>query len=220
MIDEPNRETRSLLASGSQAELFDVASLPDDFWISEEQPQHDATTGKTATARYTAERFFSKRPEDYKACVSLIAAGAGLLKIARLLHVHHETVAAVRDREGSAIDIQKERIKRNVRLAVEVGAERLPEIMAELPAGQLPIATAVLIDKLAQLDGEPTQRIEVTHKGHLTHDAVRASLEAFPEGEVIEITGSRAEASAQKDSTPRPDLDTPSSDSQSTQNQS
>jgi hypothetical protein len=206
---------KSLLAGGAQGELFDVASLPDDFWIGDEQPE--MKDGKTEAARYTAERFFSKRPEDYKACVALLAAGAGLLKIARLLHVHHETVAAVRDREGAAIDIQKERIKRNIRLAVEVGSERLPEIMGSLPGGQVPIATAVLIDKIAQLDGEPTQRIEVTHKGHLTHAAVQASLEAFPEGDVVEITGSRGRESDQKAGTPPPALDRPASDNQSTE---
>ncbi len=196
-MNDATPKPTSLLANGAQAELFDVANLPDEFWIGDEQPQQK--DGKTAEARYTAERFFSKRPEDYKACVALLAAGAGLLKIARLLHVHHETVAAVRDREGAAIDIQKERIKRNIRLAVEVGSERLPEIMGSLPGGQVPIATAVLIDKIAQLDGEPTQRIEVTHKGHLTHAAVQASLEAFPDAEVVEITGSRAGEIAQKD---------------------
>jgi hypothetical protein len=154
--------------------LIKLEDLPDGFYADDEMPDGGIQP------RYTAERFFRKRPEDYQICIAFLAAGAGLLKIARLLKVHHMTVAAVRDAEGGPIDIQKERIRRNIRTAVDVSAERLPEIMASLPAGQMPIATAVLIDKLRDMDGEPTQRVEVTVKGHLTHAALIAELKAFP----------------------------------------
>lgn len=170
----PDAATTSLLAAGVQAELIRLEDMPDDIFVEEEKPG-------VGTARYTAERFFAKRPEDYRTCVSMLAAGLGLLHIARLLKVHHMTVAAVRAREGERIDIEKERTRRNIRLAVSVASERLPEIMATLPAGQLPISTAILIDKLRDMDGEPTQRIEVTHKAQLTHEALAAELTAFPD---------------------------------------
>jgi hypothetical protein len=189
-MSEPART--SLLAGGVQGELIRLEDLPDEFYREDEKPG-------MGPARYTAERFFSKRPDDYKLCVSFLAAGQGLLYIARLLKVHHMTVAAVRDREGEAIDIQKERIRKNLRTAVGIGAERLPETMALLAPGQLPIATAILLDKLAQLDGEPTQRIEVTHKGHLTHEALAAQLTAFPDDAIeVSATDSQASDSAQK----------------------
>jgi hypothetical protein len=182
----------SLLAGGVQGELIRLEDLPDDIFVEEEQPG-------MGSARYTAERFFSKRPEDYKLCVSFLGAGLGLLHISRLLKVHHMTVAAVRDREGEAIDIQKERIRKNLRLAVGIASERLPEIMASLAPSQMPISTAILLDKLAQLDGEPTQRIEVTHKGHLTHEALAAQLTAFPDDAIeVSATDSQASDSAQK----------------------
>ncbi len=184
-------ENRSLLATGVQGELIPLENLPDDIFVEEEQPSVGA-------ARYTAERFFSKRPEDYKLCVSFLAAGLGLLHIARLLKVHHMTVAAVRDREGDAIDIQKERIRKNLRLAVGIGSERLPEIMARLPDGQVPLSMAILLDKLAQLDGEPTQRIEVTHKAHLTHEQLAAQLTAFPDAIDVSATDSPVGESGQK----------------------
>jgi len=164
----------SLLAGGVQADLIPLEDMPDEFFLEEEKPG-------VGTPRYTAERFFAKRPGDYRTCVSMIASGLGMLQIARLLKVHHMTVAAVRSREGERIDIEKERTRRNLRLAVAVGCERLPEIMATLPAGQVPISTAILIDKLRDMDGEPTQRIEVTHKASLTHEALAASLNAFPD---------------------------------------
>lgn len=190
-----NHQLPSLLAGGAQAEMLAVLDeLPDGFWEGDEAAKD---LGVTA-ALYTADRFFSKRPEDYKRCVALLAAGAGLLKIARLLKVHHKTVAAVRDREGAEVDIQKEGIKRNVRLAVEIAAERLPDVIAALSGSQLPIATAVLIDKLAQLDGEPTQRVLHTFEGHLTHDAVMKNITAFPDAIDLPATGSEGRESGQK----------------------
>jgi hypothetical protein len=174
-------DNRSLLAAGVQGELIPLENLPDDIFVEEEKPDFGA-------ARYTAERFFSKRPDDYKLCVSFLAGGLGLLHIARLLKVHHMTVAAVRDREGEQIDIQKERIRKNIRLAVGIASERLPDIMAKLSDAQVPLSTAILLDKLAQLDGEPTQRIEHTHKVHLTHAQLAAQLQAFPDA--IEVSAS------------------------------
>lgn len=185
---------QSLLAAGHQAELIPLENLPDDIFVEEERPG-------VGVGRYTAERFFAKRPEDYRLCVSFIAAGLGRLHIARLLKVHHMTVAAVQEREGTQIDIEKERIRKNLRLAVGIAAERLPEIMATLPANQVPLSTAILIDKLAAMDGEPTQRIEHTHKTHLTIEQLNANLEAFPPAIEIEATpakDSRAESDGQK----------------------
>ena len=167
----------------AQGELLAIETLDDGFWRPEE-----------SEGRYTAKRFFLKRADDYKLCIQLLAAGAGLLKIARILKIHHRTVAAVRDSESEEIDIAKERIRRNMRLAVEIGSERMPEVLAKIPDAQLPVALGIAIDKLSQLDGEPTQRIEHLHRGHLTHEAVKAALEEFPEAEdadFSETTGLR-----------------------------
>jgi hypothetical protein len=173
-MSEQSPIVQSRLAGGIQAELIALEDLPDSFFFSEESGENEQKP------RYTAGRFFRKRPQDYELCVAMLAAGLGRLKIARLLKIHHETVRAVSLSEGEAIDIQKQRLKRNLRDAIDIAAERLPDIMASLPGGQVPVAAAVLIDKLAQLEGEPTQRVELTIKGHLTQEAVMAQLQAFP----------------------------------------
>ena len=185
--------------AGIQGEFLGIEDLPDSFYAEEEHPG-------MGVANYTASRFFLKRPDDYRLCVGFLAAGDGLLRIARLLKVHHQTVAAVREREGSEIDIQKERIRKNIRAAVSIAAERLQDIMARLSDGQVPLATAILIDKLRDLDGEPTHRVEVTHRGHLTHEAVAASLQAFPEAIEIEALpiGLEAGTAEQKGFAPGP----------------
>lgn len=161
----------------TQGELLGIELLDDGFFREEE---HEG--------RYTAKRFFSKRPDDYKTCITLLAANAGVLKIARLLKVHHRTVAAVRDSEGEAIDIAKQRIRTNFRLAVEVASERLADEIMRIPIAQLPVAAGILVDKLAILDGEPSARLEVTHNFKLTHDGVIAELSKFPDAEDGEFT--------------------------------
>lgn len=211
-------ESKSLLAGAAvQGELIPIEQLPDGMFFEDEHPG-------MGQPLYTGERFFSRRPNDYRQCVSLLAGGIGLLDIARLLKVHHRTVAAVREREGVRIDILKERIRSNIRLAVGIAAERLPDIMAKLPDGQVPLSLAILVDKLAQMDGEPSQSIQVTHHVHLTHEAVRARLSAFPDAIEIEAeksTGLSAGSDGQK-ALPAPgapacpaDANTPSSDTQS-----
>ena len=166
----------ALPVAAVQSELIPMEDLPDGIFSDEESGSEP---------RYTAARLKTKRPEDYRRVMSLLAGGMGMLAIARIVRVHHRTVAAVLAESGDQIDMLKQGIRRNVRLAVAVAAERLPDVMASLPAGQMPIATAVLLDKLAMLDGEPTQRIEVKHTGHLTHESLAAELEAFPV-EVVE----------------------------------
>jgi hypothetical protein len=206
----PDQDKQSFLATAArQTELIPLENLPDDIFDAEENPG-------IGDARYTAERFFRKRPDDYRLCVTLIAARIGRLQIARLMKVHHMTVAAVEEREGVAIDIEKERIRKNIRLAVGNASERLPEIMASLPANQVPLATAILIDKLAQLDGEPTQRVEHTHKIQLTHEQLAAQITAFPDAIDVTATptGSPAESSAQK-ALPGPAASSAGSDGQS-----
>lgn len=171
--------TSALPLAVTQGELIPMEQLPDSIFSDEERGD---------APRYTAERLKSKRPEDYRRVMSMLAGGMGLLAIARMVRVHHMTVAAVRDQAGDQIDMIKQGIRRNVRLAVAIAAERLPEVMANLTAAQMPIATAVLIDKLAQLDGEPTQRIEVKHTGHVTHAELAAELSAFPDAIEVETS--------------------------------
>ena len=201
-----DRDSRLTPGRPVQGELIPLENLPDDIFHAEENPSFGEAT-------YTAQRFFSKRPEDYALCCTFLAGGMGLLRIARLLKVHHLTVAAVREQEGAQIDIEKERIRKNLRLAVGIASERLPEIMARLADGQVPLATAILMDKLSQMDGEPTQRVEHVIKGHLTHEAVTARIMEFPDA--IEVpTVSPAATPAQKGlpdpASPSPQSDTPS----------
>jgi hypothetical protein len=64
----------------------------------------------------------------------------------------------------------------------------------QIPAGVLPIATGILIDKHRQYEGEPTQTIEV--KKSLSLDEIRAELANLKNEQAIEAEVSDVEPSA------------------------
>ena len=76
-------------------------------------------------------------------------------------------------------------------LAVEKMIEKLDN--DQIPAGVLPIATGILIDKHRQYEGEPTQVIEV--KKSLSLDEIRAELSNLKKEESIEAEVSDVEPS-------------------------
>jgi hypothetical protein len=65
---------------------------------------------------------------------------------------------------------------------LKIYIERLIEKLEndEIPAGVLPVATGILIDKHRQAEGEPTQTIEV--KKSLSLEDVRSELADIREG--------------------------------------
>lgn len=112
------------------------------------------------TGQYTAERLFSHDPEKYKAVVAMLAAGRGIRAIKRACTVHHDTIHAVAKRERIAIDTLKQRIITDLETAVQVGAERVVDVIESMDGDKLPLALAVLIDKLQLLTGGATMRVE------------------------------------------------------------
>jgi hypothetical protein len=75
-------------------------------------------------------------------------------------------------------------------MAVEQMIEKLEN--DEIPAGVLPIATGILIDKHRQYEGEPTQVIEV--KKSLSLDEIRAELATLKDEKVVEAEVSDIES--------------------------
>ena len=92
------------------------------------------------------------------------------------------TVAAIRTRETEVIEATKKHIRGLLGIAAQLALECLIEKLEkdEVPAGVLPIATGILIDKHRQYEGEPTQTIEV--KKTLSLDEVRSELAEIREG--------------------------------------
>ena len=115
---------------------------------------------------YTGERLKERKPEIYRACVSLLAQGATYLSIAKLLKVSVNTVAGVKEREQISIESEKRTLASSFRLASGLAAERAIELMSDeersksIPLNQLAIASGIFTEKAELLSGGATSRVD------------------------------------------------------------
>ena len=147
-------------------------------------------------AIYTAQGLYDKRPGDYAKCVQMLAQGSPITRIKKDLKISHNTIAVVRSREQEVIDASKKVMRGLIGVASQMAVEQMIEKLEndQIPAGVLPIATGILIDKHRQYEGEPTQTIEV--KKSLSLDEIRAELANLKNEEVIEAEVTDVEPSA------------------------
>jgi hypothetical protein len=125
-------------------------------------------------AVYTAARLFAHRPETYKQCVSMLAEGIGILRIASILRMTAHTILAVREREAASITIEKERLARaclhGAQMCVEGIIEDMdnPERRDKTGMHQKAITMGILTEKHQLLTGGATSRMETvkSEPGH------------------------------------------------------
>jgi hypothetical protein len=119
----------------------------------------DALASAEARGEFTGERLFSQRPDIYRAVVELLGQGVGVRQIARTLRVSHNTIAAVRHREGQTVDTLKEQTIATLARFVGAASERLLEEVQTIKLESLPVALGIAAEKLLLLSGQATQRI-------------------------------------------------------------
>lgn len=169
---------------------------------------------------FTGDRLFVRDPERYRAIVTLMAQGAGILKIAKLLNVSAHTVIAVRDREGAAIAIEKERLSNAARAGAQLCVEGIVEDLAsdearqKISARDKAIIMGVLTEKSELLAGGATHRIEFVkaEAGHNDFNAYldkmrRVDGETHLEGEGSGQKGLPPSGSAESTEADQPDPD-------------
>jgi hypothetical protein len=144
---------------------------------------------------YTGDRFFSQRPADYKTAVDLLAAGAGVKTVARLVGCSVNTVRAIRRREGFSVDTLREKTVRALAEFVADASERLRDEVNDLPAAALAVPLGIATEKLQLLSGGATARVEVLQVAPV--DAFAAYIESLPAAEPAAI-GLSAESAPQK----------------------
>ena len=178
-----------------QPELFSRDSLNALFVEQERTPSNPT---------FTAARFFEVHPEKYHMTVHLLAEGLSTRRIAQLLKVSRNTIAAVEKRErGASIEPQKEVLAHRYRYLAKLIAERLEELIldddAELSVRDLMVAGGIAIDKSQLLSGGATSRVEYRPGVAPTVDQFNEWLAQLPraDGEVMEI-GSGPETGASK----------------------
>ena len=146
-----NRSDESLIARHAEQ----VAAAPPLF--SEEVLE--ALTSAEARGDYTGERLFTQRPDIYMAVVELLGQGVGVRQIARTLRVSHNTISAVRHREGATVDTLKEQTVQALARFVGAASERLLEEVHTIKLEALPVALGIATEKLLLLTGQATQRV-------------------------------------------------------------
>jgi hypothetical protein len=173
-------------AGRAQLQLFEPESLEDVLERDEE------ATCASSAGEFSGARLFDRDPHRYMAIVRLRGEGYGLLRIARLLRVSVNTVAAVRDREVSAIETVKQHVAGRASLAGELAVESIIEDLADperrkmIAARDRAIIAGVMIDKAQLLGGGATARIEHVDRGG-QHEDLNSYLDSLPR--VQEVAG-------------------------------
>jgi hypothetical protein len=156
--------------------LIEVADSQLQLGISSvDMPQSLFAEESEEKPRYTAERFFRKKPEAYRQVVALRAEGLGILRISKIMSCHPYTVMAVLEREPTKIEMEKERLSRAARGAANLAIDGIIEDLSDentrrkVSARDKAIIAGVMVEKSELLVGRPTSinlNVDVTLPSH------------------------------------------------------
>ena len=133
-------------------------------WFAElDEPTRQEVLLAEERGEFTGARLFFSKPAIYKACVAALGSGelGGVKRIAKALRISVNTVRAVRDREGFAVDTLREKAQRALACAALDIAERFAEESHELKIGQAAVPLGIIVEKMELLAGRATSRVEV-----------------------------------------------------------
>jgi hypothetical protein len=123
-------------------------------------------------------------PEKRKKVVELLLQGKTNDQVAEEAGVSKPVVIAIKKHEianGFSVNEWKRGISTALASIVSKGAERLSVEIDRIPAGQLPLAIAILTDKILALQDAPTTIIE--HRLRISHEDINKMIK----GEVIDL---------------------------------
>jgi len=153
------------------------------FPVLEEIDQHLVDLARRKA--YVHSGAFVSRDEELcrSVCTDLLT-GLSRRAIAARHGISRNSVNAIREVMEARGDLEplRKEIARRLDRCVIYSLENLEDATAKnlIAAGQLPIATAVLLDKKAALDGLPTARIEHVTARRISHEELNAWLESLP----------------------------------------
>lgn len=124
----------------------------------------DALTVAERRGEYTLERLRQLRPEVIDEVIRLRGQYIGQLRIAKLLGLHHRTIAAIDRAYPEQIEIER----RNRVATLRSTADKLVELVEESPESVPPnvrcLAASQLYDKAQLLDGGPTANVAIARR--------------------------------------------------------
>jgi len=124
-----------------------------------------------------------------KKVVDMIHDGAGTKEIVRQTGVSKPSVIAIKKDEEDAgkfnLGTWKKQTASLLSQIVSKGSNRLLEEIENIPAGQLPVAIAIMTDKVLALQDAPTTVVE--HRLRISHEDINKILRGEKTPEVIDI---------------------------------
>lgn len=115
----------------------------------------------------------------------MLQDGSGATEIRAVTGVDRSTVIGMRNHMENNSEFQlgtwKKQTASLMSQIVSRGSTRLLEEIQNIPAGQLPLAIAIMTDKVMQLQDAPA--VVVEHRLRVSHDDINAMIK----GEVIDI---------------------------------
>lgn len=117
--------------------------------------------------------------------ISALQDGQGTSAVVEATGVSKATVLAIRkdteDNKGFELGTWKKQTANLLSQIVTKGSTRLLDAIDDIPAGQLPLAIAIMVDKVAALQDAPTVIVE--HRLRVSHEDINSMLK----GEVIDV---------------------------------
>lgn len=142
---------------------------------------------------FTGDRLRDRKPEIYRACISLIGSGMGLLTIAKLLKISVNSVSAVKRNESFSIEIEKRAWADKFRTVAGLSAERAIEKLSDdeqakdIPLNQLAITAGIFTEKAELLTGGATSRVDWVQPAPAVDDFEKYIASLQP-AEVMDVT--------------------------------
>jgi hypothetical protein len=134
-------------------------------------------------SRVTGKKIDKKKR---KAVVDMLKDGTGTSSITEATGVSKCTVIAIKkdieDNKGFELGSWKKQTSALLSQIVSKGSERLLEEIQNIPAGQLPLAIAIMTDKVLSLQEAPT--VVVEHRLRVSHEDINKMIK----GDVIDVT--------------------------------
>jgi hypothetical protein len=111
----------------------------------------------------TGEHLKKHRPDVYQCALDMLCEpGVSVRSICRTLHISHNTLASIQEREQANLDTRKKVVLKTITRGLRLCAERVEELAPGMSARDALIGVGILGEKMQLLAGDVTTRIEVT----------------------------------------------------------
>jgi hypothetical protein len=118
--------------------------------------------------------------------IELLKDGQGTSAVVEATGVSKPTVIAIKkdteDNKGFELGTWKKQTAHLLSQIVTRGSTRLLDEIENIPAGQLPLAIAIMVDKVQALQDAPTVIVE--HRLRVSHEDINSMLK----GDIIDVT--------------------------------